>query len=66
MPHCAKARVSRCENFVRRSHRSLSCADLLDRGILTSALKVDFHRSLLDVTACETFTEAIVTDKQHP
>ena len=37
-----------------------------DKGILKSALKVDFSRSLLDTTACETFTEVIVTDKSHP
>jgi len=35
-------------------------------GILTSALDIDFHRSLLDVDACETFTELIRTNKQHP
>jgi hypothetical protein len=38
----------------------------VERGILSSALKIDFHRSLLDVSACETFTEVIVTDKRHP
>jgi hypothetical protein len=35
-------------------------------GILTTPLKVDHQRSLLDTEACETFTEAIVTDKAHP
>jgi hypothetical protein len=37
-----------------------------DKGILKSALKIDFSRSLLDTTICETFTEVIVTDKSHP
>jgi hypothetical protein len=35
-------------------------------GILNRPLTIDFHRSLLDTTACETFTEVIVTDKRHP
>ena len=38
----------------------------LEKGIVRTPLKIDFHRSLLDVEACETFTEAIVTDNQHP
>ena len=37
-----------------------------DKGILKSALKIDFSRSLLDTTICDTFTEVIVTDKSHP
>ena len=37
-----------------------------DKGILKNALKIDFSRSLLDTTICETFTEVIVTDKSHP
>ena len=37
-----------------------------DKGILKSALKIDFSRSLLDAEICETFTEVIVTDKSHP
>ena len=37
-----------------------------DKGIVKSALKIDFSRSLLDTTICETFTEVIVTDKSHP
>ena len=39
---------------------------VFDKGILKSALKIDFSRSLLDITICETFTEVIVTDKSHP
>lgn len=38
----------------------------LDKSIVKSALKIDFSRSLLDATVCETFTEVIVTDKSHP
>ncbi len=38
----------------------------LDKSILRTPLKIDFHRSLLDTSACETFTEVIVTDKAHP
>src|SRR5262249_24077918 len=41
-------------------------AAALDKGIVESPLKIDFNRSLLDTTICETFTEVIVTDKTHP
>ncbi len=41
-------------------------ASTLDKSILHTPLKIDFHRSLLDTSACETFTEVIVTDKTHP
>lgn len=34
--------------------------------ILGKALKVDFTRSILDTTACATYTEVIVTDPSHP
>ena len=37
-----------------------------DKGIVKTALKIDFNRSLLDTAICETFTEVIVTDKSHP
>jgi hypothetical protein len=37
----------------------------IEKGILQMPLTIDFHRSLLDVDACETFTEAIVTDSRH-
>ena len=39
---------------------------VIDNGIVHTPLKIDFHRSLLDVDACETFTEVIVTDAAHP
>src|SRR5678816_4063562 len=38
----------------------------LDKSIVKSALKIDFNRSILDTTICETFTEVIVTDQSHP
>ena len=38
----------------------------IEKGILRTPLKIDFHRSLLDASACETFTEVIVTDVNHP
>ena len=41
-------------------------ATAFDKGILKTALKIDFSRSMLDTEICETFTEVIVTDKSHP
>ena len=38
----------------------------IGKGILETALDIDFHRSLLDVETCETFTELIRTNKSHP
>src|SRR5262249_37750320 len=38
----------------------------LRQGIVKSPVKIDFSRSLLDTSICETFTEVIVTDKTHP
>jgi hypothetical protein len=35
-------------------------------GVIQKPLKIDFHRSLIDSATCQTFTEAIVTDKSHP
>ena len=35
-------------------------------GVIQKPLKIDFHRSLIDPTTCQTFTEMIVTDKSHP
>jgi hypothetical protein len=35
-------------------------------GVIQKPLKVDFHRTLIDPTTCQTFTEVIVTDKSHP
>ena len=35
-------------------------------GVIQKPLKIDFHRTLIDSTTCQTFTEVIVTDKSHP
>jgi hypothetical protein len=35
-------------------------------GVIQKPLKIDFHRTLIDPTTCQTFTEIIVTDKSHP
>jgi hypothetical protein len=35
-------------------------------GIVSTALKIDHHRSLLDEATCQTFTEVIVTDPERP
>jgi hypothetical protein len=35
-------------------------------GVIAKPLKIDFHRTLVDPTTCQTFTEVIVTDKTHP
>jgi hypothetical protein len=38
----------------------------IDSGLIRKALKIDHHRSLLDVSTCQAFTESIVTDKENP
>jgi len=38
----------------------------INSGVIKKALKIDHHRSLLDPSSCQTFTEAIVTDKANP
>lgn len=35
-------------------------------GVIQKPVKMDFHRTLVDPTTCQTFTEIIVTDKTHP
>lgn len=35
-------------------------------GVIQNALKIDFHRTLIDPATCQTFTEVIVTDKSNP
>lgn len=37
-----------------------------NRGIWRKALDIDFHRSVLDVESCETFTEIIHAGSDHP
>jgi hypothetical protein len=38
----------------------------IKKGFLNKALKIDFHRSILDQDSCQTFTEVIVTNKAEP
>ena len=38
----------------------------IDTGVIKTPMKIDFHRSLLDPATCQTFTEVIVTNKEHP
>jgi hypothetical protein len=40
-------------------------ADIND-GLINTPLKIDHHRSLLDESTCQTFTEVIVTDAAKP
>lgn len=35
-------------------------------GVIQKPLKMDFHRTLIDPSTCQSFTEIIVTDKSHP
>jgi hypothetical protein len=38
----------------------------INNSLIKTPMKIDFQRSLLDTATCETFTEVIVTDKEHP
>src|SRR5689334_9619934 len=38
----------------------------IKKGLIKTAMKIDHHRSLLDTSTCQTYTEVIVTDKEHP
>ena len=38
----------------------------INKGLIKMPMKIDHHRSLLDTATCQTFTEVIVTDKEHP
>src|SRR5881392_1903810 len=38
----------------------------INNGVIKMAMKIDHHRSLLDTSTCQTFTEVIVTDKANP
>jgi hypothetical protein len=38
----------------------------ISTGLIKTPMKIDFHRSLLDTASCQSFTEVIVTDKEHP
>jgi hypothetical protein len=34
--------------------------------VIKTAMKIDHHRSLIDASTCQTFTEVIVTNKEKP
>jgi len=38
----------------------------IDTGLIKTAMKIDHHRSLIDPSTCQTFTEVIVTNKEKP
>src|SRR3954469_6670269 len=38
----------------------------INEGLIKTAMKIDHHRSLLDTSTCQTFTEVIVTNKEKP
>lgn len=38
----------------------------INEGLIEKAMKIDHHRSLVDTSTCQTFTEVIVTDKANP
>jgi len=37
-----------------------------EASIVNTPLAIDFHRSILDETSCQTFTEIVVLDEAHP
>ena len=38
----------------------------ISKGVIRTAMRIDHHRSLIDPSTCQTFTEVIVTDKEKP
>jgi hypothetical protein len=38
----------------------------INKGLIRTPMKIDHHRSLFDLSSCQTFTEVIVTDKANP
>jgi len=38
----------------------------INKGLINTPMKIEFHRSLLDTYSGQTFTEVIVTDKEKP
>ena len=38
----------------------------INNGVIKKPMKIDHHRSLIDTATCQTFTEAIVTNKAEP
>ena len=38
----------------------------INEGVIKTPMKIDHHRSLIDPSTCQTFTEVIVTNKEKP
>ena len=38
----------------------------INEGLIKKPMKIDHHRSLLDTSTCQTFTEVIISDKADP
>ena len=38
----------------------------INKGLIKTAMKIDFHRSIFDTATCQTFTEVIVANKEKP
>src|SRR5271156_4599941 len=38
----------------------------INDGLIKKAMKIDHHRTLVDTSTCQSFTEVIVTDKAAP
>jgi hypothetical protein len=38
----------------------------INNGLIKTAMKIDHHRTVVDPSTCQTFTEVIVTDKEKP
>ncbi len=38
----------------------------INKGVIKMPMKIDHHRSLIDPSTCQTFTEVIVADKANP
>jgi hypothetical protein len=38
----------------------------INKGLIKTPMKIDHQRSLLDTSTCQSYTEVIVTDKEHP
>jgi hypothetical protein len=38
----------------------------INKGLIKTAMKIDHHRSLIDPSSCQTFTEVIVTNPEKP
>jgi hypothetical protein len=52
-------------NIVADYMENMAPADI-NKGLIKTPMKIDHQRSLLDTATCQTFTEVIVTDKEHP